>query len=263
MESVTLNKCSNIPGKGLMNPDSHQQRIGYLKTFDINFEPVLNTTLKLDEVKNNIESFIGSIEIPIGIVGPLLMKNEAGVKQEIFGAVGTTEGALVASMCRGTKAINDSGGFKASMLYQKMVRTPMFTFETLYQAIEFEAWIGNNFPPISKVTKDYSNHADLLEIKSYVIGKIVHLKFIYSTGDASGQNMTTTCTWHACLWIEEHFNQQHSFPITRYVIDGNGASDKKVSYYSMQSGRGVHVISECFLANEAIIKHIAYPLRSF
>ncbi len=256
MEEKIWKAATPIPGRGLMNQTGYKQRIDFLQNFEIDFEPVVNTELKLEQVKNNIESFIGSVEIPVGIVGPLLLKRNDDSLEEVFGAIGTTEGALVASMSRGAKAINESGGFAASMLYQKMVRTPMFTFASLAQAIEFTAWIEYNFDKIRKVTKDYSNYAELLEIKPYVIGKIVHLKFIYTTGDASGQNMTTTCTWHACLWIEEHFNEQHNFPILRYVIDGNGASDKKVSYYSMQSGRGVHVVCEGFITNEAIVKHL-------
>ncbi len=256
MEQKILKAATAIPGRGLMNQAGYQQRIDFLHNFEIDFEPVVNTELKLEQVKHNIESFIGSVEIPVGVVGPLLMKHPDNTLEEMFGAIGTTEGALVASMSRGAKAINESGGFAASMLYQKMVRTPMFTFASLAQAIEFTAWAQASFEKIKKVTKDYSNYAELLEIKPYVIGKIVHLKFIYTTGDASGQNMTTTCTWHACLWIEEHFNQQHNYPILRYVIDGNGASDKKVSYYSMQSGRGVHVVCEGFISNEAIVKHL-------
>ena len=242
-----------IPGRGIMNEIGYQQRIDFLNQLPSNFSSIINSNLKQDQVKNNIESFIGTVEIPIGLVGPLLFKDKEE-DEFVYSGITTTEGALVASMNRGAKAISECGGFTAHVIHQKMLRAPMFTFNSIHEALEFERWIHENFEAIKKVAQNYSNHANLLEIKSRVIGKITHLKFIFSTGDASGQNMTTTCTWHACLWIDKNFNKSHPFPILHFVIDGNGASDKKVTYQSLQSGRGVHVISECFLSNEIIEK---------
>lgn len=82
----------------------------------------------------------------------------------------------------------------------------------------------------------------------------MHLKFIYSTGDAAGQNMTTTCTWHAVQWINRIFIQEKGIIPDQVGIEGNGASDKKISHYAMQQGRGVHVIAECLLLDKIIEK---------
>jgi hydroxymethylglutaryl-CoA reductase (NADPH) len=245
---------SSVPGRGLMNSAAHELRMAFLETFPADLQQVTASSLKPEQVKNNIESFIGSVEVPVGLVGPLLMRTGEEGTEETFGVVGTTEGALVASMNRGARAISESGGFFSKVLHQKMVRAPMFLFENMMQAAEFSDWISANFQKIKKIAEAYSNHAELTGISPVLIGKAAHLKFIYTTGDASGQNMTTTCTWHACLWIENSFNADHSFPVLHFVIDGNGSSDKKISSYAMQSGRGIHVISECFLSNETIVK---------
>ena len=130
----------------------------------------------------------------------------------------------------------------------------MFTFNNMTEAVAFSVWIKKNFDHISRITEKHSNYAELLEISNIIVGKIVHLKFIYSTSDASGQNMTTSCTWHSCLWIEDQFYKESKIKILHFVIDGNGASDKKVSFYSILNGRGTHAISECFLTNEVIEK---------
>src|SRR4051812_25228177 len=98
MENIVIKNYSNVPGRGLMNAGGYKQRIEFLDSFDIDFDPVVTTSLKLEQVKNNIESFIGSVEIPVGIVGPLIMNTGPGKKEDMFGVVGTTEGALVASM---------------------------------------------------------------------------------------------------------------------------------------------------------------------
>jgi hydroxymethylglutaryl-CoA reductase (NADPH) len=242
------------PGRGLMNAIGYEQRMSFLNKLDLDSTSLVNSQITQEQVKNNIESFIGTVEIPVGLAGPLLYKDENEVAEFVYTAVATTEGALLASINRGAKAISECGGFSARVIHQKMLRTPMFAFENLHQAFVFEKWIALNFNTIKNITTQYSNHANLIEIKPYLIGKIVHLKFTYHTGDASGQNMTTNCTWHACLWIEAQFNAQHPFPIAYFVIDGNGASDKKVSYFSLQNGRGTHVVSECFLTNEVIVK---------
>jgi hydroxymethylglutaryl-CoA reductase (NADPH) len=241
------------PGRGLMSHTAYDLRIAHLKTL-VDVEDVLDSkSIRLEHIQNNIESYIGTIEIPLGLIGPLKYM-DTDQAEFVYTAVATTEGALAASMNRGAKAISECGGFKAHVIHQKMLRTPMFTFGQMSEAIAFDQWIKKQFEEIKQITRKYSNYADLIEIRSVVIGKITHLKFIYSTSDASGQNMTTSCTWHACLWIDEHFQKETNIEILHFVIDGNGASDKKVSFYSMQNGRGTHVISECFLTNEIIEK---------
>lgn len=241
------------PGRGLMNQTAYELRMAHLKTL-VDVEDELDSnSIRLEQIQNNIESYIGTIEIPLGLIGPLRFV-ESEIPEDVYTAVATTEGALAASMNRGAKAISECGGFKAHVIHQKMLRTPMFTFSNMSEVIAFDHWIKNNFDKIKKVTGSYSNYAELIEISSVIIGKIAHLKFIYSTSDASGQNMTTSCTWHACMWIDEHFQKETGIEIIHFIIEGNGASDKKVSFYSLQNGRGTHVVSECFLTHEVIKK---------
>lgn len=248
-------KYQQAPGRGLMNQTAFELRMNYLETLSQDISThVKSESIALSQIQNNIESFIGTVEIPLGLIGPLLFIDKDNKTELVHSAVATTEGALVASMNRGAKAISESGGFEAHIVHQKMVRTPMYTFKRLSESIAFDEWIKRNFKKIKARAQMHSNHAELLEIASVIIGKIIHLKFVYSTSDASGQNMTTSCTWNACLWIEENFELETSIEILNFVIEGNGASDKKVSFYAMQNGRGCHVISECFLTNEVIEK---------
>lgn len=244
-----------VPGRGLMNQTAFDLRMEYLDSLinGIN-EDIKSDTIQLSQVQNNIESYIGTTEIPLGLVGPILFNPKDKSPEWVHSAVATTEGALVASMNRGAKAISECGGFTAHIVHQKMLRTPMFTFKSMTESLKFCDWVRIHFDAIKQITQKHSNYAELLEISNVVIGKIVHLKFIYSTSDASGQNMTTSCTWNACLWIEDNFEKEGEIEILHFVIDGNGASDKKVSFYSMLNGRGTRVIGECFLSNEVIEK---------
>jgi len=246
---------NQAPGRGMMNQTAFDLRMDYLRNLVNDIEPHLESkSIGLDHVKNNIESFIGTIEIPLGLVGPLLFANENEKTEWVHASIATTEGALVASMNRGAKAISQCGGFDAHVVHQKMLRAPTFVLASLRESIVFKNWIDSNYENLKALTKQHSNHAELIEIKNVVVGKVVHSKFIYSTCDAAGQNMTTSCTWQACLWIQDVFQKETNLEIESFVIDGNGSSDKKVSHYAMQQGRGTSVISECFLTDEVIEK---------
>ena len=252
--ATNIDLFPNVPGRGLVSEQSIKMRHEFLETLNFPLPSILKTNLLLPEIKNKIESFIGSVEIPLGLIGPLLFHDNEQ-SEMVYALGGTIEGALIASMNRGAKAISLSDGFKAHFVHQKMVRAPMFQFQSLTDCVVFKSWYEKNFIEIKKVCESFSNHAKLIEIKSLIISRSVHLNFIYETGDASGQNMTTTCTWHGMLWIVENFENQSSIKIKDYVIEGNCSSDKKVSSYSIQNGRGVHVIAECHLS-ETVIERV-------
>lgn len=244
-------KIPIIPGRGLLTNLSTKMRLDFLESIDIETNSISDTKLNLYDINNNIESFIGSTEIPLGIVGPLVF-NEGDTQELTYCAAGTLEGALIASMNRGAKVISRGNGFSAKIKWQKMTRSPMFIFEQEIEATLFYQFISSNFQEIKSITEKYSNHAKLIDINIVQIKTVVHLKFVYSTGDASGQNMTTTCTWHAMLFILEKFkNTTGIYPID-FVIEGNGASDKKVSKYNIVSGRGIYVSAECSIDENVI-----------
>ncbi len=246
----------NIPivqGRRLISNTAVELRHQFLKENGFNIEKIKKHRFDKSTIQNNIESFVGSVEIPVGIAGPLLFKHKNS-EEIVYTLVGTLEGALVASMNRGAKAVSRSGGFTAAVLHQKMIRAPLFIFNNLEDALTFKHWLEPRFSSVKEITKEYSNHADLKEIQTYIAGKNVHLKFIYTTGDASGQNMTTSCTWHAMLWIAENFTKETKTEIEHFIIEGNASSDKKVSQASFINGRGIHVTAECFLEEKIINK---------
>ena len=240
-----------IPGRGLVTNTSTQMRLDFLKENALPFKNLANSSLDISQVQNNIESYIGTIEIPVGVVGPLLFSGDTQ-DELVYCAAGTLEGALVASMNRGAKALSLSGGFTSKVLWQKMCRAPLFIFYNENDANVFVVFVDSIFEKIKSVTIKYSNHAQLLEIKTIQHDRHVHLKFFYSTGDAAGQNMTTTCTWHAMLFIVEEFKEKTGIIPQDFIIEGNGASDKKVSKYNILKGRGIHVVAECFLSEKII-----------
>ncbi|WP_430409917.1 phosphotransferase [Kordia sp.] len=240
-----------IPGRGLVTSTATNMRLDFLETNNIQTNLISNARLNFQDIRNNIESYIGSTEIPLGIVGPLLF-NDNETQELTYCTAGTLEGALIASMNRGAKVISKSGGFVANVKWQKMTRSPMFIFETENEATFFKQYVKDTFVAIKKAAEAHSNHGKLVAIDSIQQDEVIHLKFIYHTGDASGQNMTTTCTWHAMLYIVEQFKNTSGIVPVDFVIEGNGASDKKVSQYNIDCGRGIYVVAECTIPEEII-----------
>jgi hydroxymethylglutaryl-CoA reductase (NADPH) len=83
------------PGRGLMNKTAYELRMNYLSGLVDGIEgEVKSETLELNQLQNNIESFIGTIEIPLGLIGPLLFLEKDKEPEWVHTAVATTEGAL-------------------------------------------------------------------------------------------------------------------------------------------------------------------------
>ncbi|MDX1694547.1 MAG: phosphotransferase [Ketobacteraceae bacterium] len=239
-----------IPGRGLYTEDARQERLAFLREqTNQDYENVAQTTLDPKALVSNIEAFIGSVEVPVGLAGPLYIRG-AHANGLYYAPMATSEGALVASVTRGATAISKSGGIVARVLNQRMMRAPVFVMSDINSAFFFAEWIKDHFDEIKAETKKYSNYADLVELETQLLGKAVSVQFVYETGDAAGQNMTTTCTWQASQWIMKQMAAFDEIRFDRFFIDSNRSNDKKVTYQSFIKGRGIRVVAECVLTAE-------------
>jgi hydroxymethylglutaryl-CoA reductase (NADPH) len=74
-------------------------------------------------VKRNCENMIGTVQVPVGVAGPLLVNGEYA-HGSYYLPLATTEGALVASVNRGCNGITRSGGAEVRILHDGMTRAP-------------------------------------------------------------------------------------------------------------------------------------------
>ena len=89
------------------------------------------TTRSLSDAYNkNIEHFIGTVKIPVGVAGPLRI-NGLHAHGDYLIPLATTEAALVASYNRGAQLITSGGGASAILLNEGVTRTPVFEFHSL------------------------------------------------------------------------------------------------------------------------------------
>ncbi len=141
----------------------------------------------------NAENVIGMTTIPLGVAGPLTV-NGAHAKSATFVPMATTEGALIASIGRGAKAINMSGGATVRVIKDGMTRGPVFKFDSIVDVEKFLEWLPKNLEKIRQAAEATTNHGKLEKVKPYVTGNNVFLRFRYKTGDAMGMNMATVAT---------------------------------------------------------------------
>jgi hydroxymethylglutaryl-CoA reductase (NADPH) len=195
----------------------------------------------------NIENFIGTARVPIGLAGPLRV-NGAHAAGDYYVPLATTEAALVASYSRGAQLVTEAGGCAAAVVNEGVTRAPAFAFETLAQAALFVAWATDQFERFRAAARATTRHGDLVDLQLVVEGNSVHLGLEFTTGDASGQNMVTIATEAVCRHILEHAPVQ---PRAWYV-EGNMSGDKKATAHSFMGVRGRKVSAEILLPGALI-----------
>src|SRR3972149_382782 len=132
---------------------SAQKRREFLeKQLSIKLDSVGNSEVPEDAVVGrNIENLIGATQIPLGVAGPLKIRSSHVIpsasegssmvvedsspakpeqndkkKKNYYIPLATTEGALVASVSRGCKAITEAGGATVYLENVGITRGPVF-----------------------------------------------------------------------------------------------------------------------------------------
>lgn len=196
----------------------------------------------------NIENFIGIVQMPVGVAGPVKINGEHA-NGEFYVPLATTEGTLVASYSRGMRVINECGGVKTTVVEGFMQRAPAFIFNDAREARDFGHWVDENFDKIKAVSETTTSVGKLEHIQQWSVSKTKYLRFNYTTGDAAGQNMVGKATLMACEWIKANS------PIPcMYLLSGNMDTDKKHSHLNMLHSRGKRVIAEIVLKKEVLAR---------
>jgi len=207
-------------------------------------DTVASYTIDPATTQGNIENFMGTAQVPIGIAGPLTMAGEHA-KGDFYIPMATTEGTLVASYSRGMRVISECGGARTTVVKHSMQRAPVFMFNDALEAREFGTWLDEHIDAIRGVVKASVDVPRLIEIEKYSVAKMLYTRFCYTTGDAAGQNMTGKATLYACEWIRANHPSK-----PRYLLSGNIDTDKKHSMMNMIQTRGKRVVAEFVLKRD-------------
>lgn len=191
------------------------------------------------------ENMIGAVSLPLAVVGPLKLRGDK-VRGEYYIPLATTEGALVASVNRGCKAITLSGGASVYAHRIGTTRGPVFYTKSLEQSKKFYKWIKENESQLAKISKNTSSHLKLIKTEIRTLTQYSFLRFYFDTQDAMGMNMATIATEAMVKLIEEKTK------IKCLSLAGNFDIDKKPAWVNFINGRGFMVWAETIIPEKII-----------
>lgn len=206
-----------------------------------------DTVENADKFSANIENFIGTVKLPVGIVGPLRI-NGLNANGDYHVPMATTEAALVASYARGAFAATKAGGISTAVLYEGVIRTPAFVFDELLTSGHFVEWVVSNIEKLQLAADATTGHGKLVSVEPVIDNNVVFLICRYTTGDAAGQNMVTIATNALC----EKIVSDCPITIDRWYIEGNFSGDKKASFLGLVTGRGRKVSASITIPKEIV-----------
>ena len=179
---------------------------------------------------------------------------EARGAEDVVVPLAHTEGSLTASLQRGARAVEESGGFRTHVVADRITRASCFVCRDAGDALVLARWIEERVDEMREWLRaadvpELSRYAVLREAKTHVVGPMCHVLWRFTTGDAVGPNMMTRNAYA--------LNMAYVLPgspvaIERAMLEANMGGDKKPSYEFFQSGHGKTVIAEATLTDDAI-----------
>lgn len=242
---------ANIPNatgtKNLREIKSIKQRRSFLgRISGSTLEAVGTYPEKLEQAQfGNCENMIGATSIPLGIAGPLKILGRCAQGQ-FYLPLATTEGALVASVARGCKAINLSGGVRTYTEYVGITRGSIFSTRSLGESVRLKIWLDDNFQLLSQEGSKTSAHLTLKNIWAQILGKMLFVRFSFDTSDAMGMNMATFAAEKIAALIEMKTKTKC------LSLAGNFDIDKKPAWLNFILGRGRKIWAEATVKKEVV-----------
>ena len=214
------------------------------------------------------ESVTGTAVIPVSVgqlqisLGEYVLSEDGDVvetgraAEEVTVPLAHSEGGLTASVQRGAKAAELSGGFRTYVVSDRITRASCFVCKDAGDALALAGWIGEHVGEMrawlrSTDAPELSRYAVLREVKTHVVGPMCHVLWRWTTGDAVGPNMMTR---NAYALNMAYVLPNAPVPIERAMLEANMGGDKKPSHEFFQSGHGKTVIAEVTLTDDALAR---------
>ncbi|KAF2879365.1 hypothetical protein ILUMI_26812 [Ignelater luminosus] len=251
-EVILLVKHKHIPihqlEKAVDNPERgvkiRRKIVGTLGNFSAAVENVPYRNYDYSKVMGACcENVIGYIPVPVGIVGPLHLDGRL-----VYVPMATTEGCLVASTNRGSRALLKHG-ITSRVVADGMTRGPVVRFPSVDEASEALAWIETpeNFLLIKESFDSSSRFAKLKKIHVRMAARYLFVRFVATTGDAMGMNMLSKGTELSLKMVQNYFPNMQILSLS-----GNFCTDKKPAAVNWIEGRGKYVVCEAIVPSHIV-----------
>ena len=219
-----------------------ERRIALEKGLRVDLQNIGSYTLSEQVASSrNCENMIGAAQIPLGVAGPLRVG-----EKDYYVPLATTEGALVASVNRGCKAISESGGAIVDSYRVGATRGPVFKVNSWQENTKLYDFIMGNKEKFNELARLTSGHIKLIDVDARCIGHHQFVRFSYDTQDAMGLNMVTIATQKIVDFIGKETG-------TRCLsLAGNFDIDKKPAWSNFIRGRGFEAWAEVTVPHKII-----------
>ena len=233
------------------SPGIIRQRQDYIQQFtQTTLTHLTNYGFDPAVVQGNCEQFVGVAQVPIGLAGPLRINGEHA-QGDFLIPMATTEGTLVASYNRGIKLLNQCGGVTCTVVDEGMQRAPVFVMSDARAARNLTRWIADHEAELRAEAESTSRFAKLRYITPYQAGRMLFLRFGYTTGDAAGQNMVSKATLAACNYLLQQVEN-----VEHFYLESNLATDKKPSFINTLHTRGKRVTAEVVIPKDLLLREL-------
>ena len=227
-----------------------QRRNWVEKKTDTTLDLVSHSSLNPGSLRGNIENPIGSVQIPLGVAGPLRVHGEHA-EGDFLVPLATTEGALVKSYERGAVAITRAGGAQTRITNDSNCCSPIFTLTDVVKAADFCRHIEKCFDQFDKITSSTTNHGKLLSAVARQIGRDVVLDLKFFAADAHGMNLCSKATEAICQWLRSERPE-----IETHLTLSGASSEKRVSGAAFRVGKGKHVVAGVTIPRKIVRRHL-------
>ncbi len=197
--------------------------------------------------KKNCEQMFGMLSVPVGYAGPLRLTFSNNHVTELHLPIATTEGALVASINRGCKAVSSTSITITKSIHHGISRSIAFRASSSGKVQELVDALRTKEALWKAAAHATSSH---LAVKSYTLDlqkQYVFLTIACDTSEAMGMNMVTIAAQAIADWVTATVAG-----VRCITIAGNVDSDKKPSKRTHDLGRGFEVHASVILSKETI-----------
>ncbi|MBI3331973.1 3-hydroxy-3-methylglutaryl-CoA reductase [Candidatus Peregrinibacteria bacterium] len=215
------------------------------KELGLDLSPLMADPKKIgDAEEKNCENMFGHVGIPIGLAGPLRWTLSTGEQRGTYLPLATTEGALVASINRGCKALTEAGTIRTRCIYHGTTRS--LAFRALDGGTDVARELKDREPEWRAVGEGTSGHLKILRADIDEREGHVFLTIACDTDEAMGMNMVTIAAAEIGNWVAENL------PVEFVTVAANVDGDKKPSKRTHDLGRGHEVIAEGILPRATV-----------
>lgn len=176
--------------------------------------------------------------VPLEWVGPVALSGPE-VSGELLLPLATYESPLWPSVNRGARVTREIGGLAVVVVSECMTRSIAVEADSAATVAGVAHALAERMDEMRGVAATTSRFAQLQDVHTQIVGRVLFIRFSFKTGDASGHNMATKAADALMAWL------LGAYPQLSYVsISGNFCTDKKVSAVNGILGRGKYVIAE-------------------